>query len=1715
MDSATFNNNSAGLNGGAVSVQTVENEEDLSVTFESSRFYNNAADGSGGAIYVDSSGDVECWLDIYYSCVFENNTAALNGGAVAVQANNLGDARFNFGKINFSNNSAVGGSGGAVSINAYNSGYVEIELEAVNLTNNTAGVDGGAVSSNAADCDSIKIRLSAVNLTNNIAGVDGGAVFINSSNANSAKLSLRADDETSFENNIAGVNGGAMAVQTDNVNKVEFELYSHVFQNNSATTGSGGAIAINVTGDISNEIGFYIQGNSFENNTAGLNGGAMALQSDVPIDLILGGVSFINNTASVDGGAIYFNSTENSLLNLYNSKFEYNTAFCGGAMYLSNVRGTVSGISFLKNKANSTNITYAHENDDLTLTFSGHENYINAIYAENCDSLSFEDDVIYWNGTVTTVGNAGIINSENETGINITLEIEGIDNPVVLMTDKLGQVHFSTLGLADGEYNFTAYHEDDDYYTPILTKGKFTIKSSSIDTNLTVSVIDIVYGQNATVNVTLTDINGNKLTGVIVNVTIDGQTYEIEINNGFGSRNISGLAAKDKYVVNATFKGNETYNSSNATDNFTVFRANSTVNINVTNVTYDAAVGVNVTVVNATSVTYTLKYANGTIISQNIPITDLKNNLTLTLGAGNYSITVFNAENENFTGSDASANFTVFKAKSLVEIAKIANVTYNATVSVEFNVTNATAVTYVVKTADGRIVVANTTFSDVVSVGNVIALPVLGAGNYTIVIANAENANYTGFVASANFTVYKSSSMVEITAGNVTYPDNVTVSVKVTNATNVTYVIKTADGAVVVANTIWADLNKNITLDLAAGNYTITVANAGNDNITGSVSSANFTVAKANSTLTVNNITFQHKGSNTTTVDYEGATNVTAFIVEIEGADVAIGDKVITVSGLSAGNYTLRVTTVPDTNHTAVTKDVNVTVFKAGSSVDVDVDNATYGGNVEFSVDVVNMTNVSCTVKAADGTVIAENVNETELSEVLNNLAAGNYTVIVFNAENDNFAGSSDSANFTIFKAGSNVTVSVGNVTYNANVVVTVDVVNKTAVTYTVKTVAGAIIVDNVVASELPIVLSDLGAGNYTITVSNADSANITGSSASANFTVFKAGSNVTVDIDNATYGSDIDFSVGVVNKTTVTYIIKTAEGAVIIDTVNNTEFTDVLGNLSAGNYTVIVSNADNDNFTGSSASDNFTIFRAGSNVTVSVDNVTYGSDVTVNVTVENKTSVTYTVKTADGSTVVENVEAGSLQIVLTNLAAGNYTVVVTNAQNENYTGSCAEANFTVSKASSTVNASDITFTVGESGNTTVTYTGATGVEAVIVDYADVVKVEINVITVSNLEVGNYTMIIATVPDANHTSVSIEVNVTVNPISDYDMMVNSTSPTPGENATVTVQVPENATGNVTVTLENGTNYTGEINNGTATVNIPNLPAGDNNVTVTYPGDDKYAGKTSTATIHVKKVLIDADDMKRGWDSPYDYQARLIYDDGTALANRTLKFVVNGKEYNITTDSNGVAKLTESKLAVGTYNVTVIDPETGANVTKTATIVKRLVENKDLTMDYKDGHKYVVRAIGDDGNPVGANVVVQIKINGVTYKIKTDKNGYARLPINLIPKKYTATSTYHKTTVKNKVTVKQILKIKKTVKVKKGKKIVLKATLKYTNGKALKNKKITFKFKGKKYTAKTNKKGVAKVTIKNKKVLKKLKKGKKYNYSAKYIKDVVKGKVKIR
>ena len=174
---------------------------------------------------------------------------------------------------------------------------------------------------------------------------------------------------------------------------------------------------------------------------------------------------------------------------------------------------------------------------------------------------------------------------------------------------------------------------------------------------------------------------------------------------------------------------------------------------------------------------------------------------------------------------------------------------------------------------------------------------------------------------------------------------------------------------------------------------------------------------------------------------------------------------------------------------------------------------------------------------------------------------------------------------------------------------------------------------------------------------------------------------------------------------------------------------------------------------------------------------------------------------------------------------------------------------------------------------------------------------------------------------------------------------------------------------------------------------------------------------------------------------------------------------------------------------------------------------KIINNKNITVDYGSGSYFTVQVVTADGHSVGAGAKVKFTINKKTKTVTTDKNGIAKIKITDIPKKYTITTKYMGKTYKNTVTVKHVIKTSKITVKKTAKKFTLKATLKI-NGKLVKGKIIKFKFNGKTYKAKTNKKGIAqKILTKN--VIKKLKKGKKYTVQVTYKKDTIKTTVKIK
>ena len=271
-------------------------------------------------------------------------------------------------------------------------------------------------------------------------------------------------------------------------------------------------------------------------------------------------------------------------------------------------------------------------------------------------------------------------------------------------------------------------------------------------------------------------------------------------------------------------------------------------------------------------------------------------------------------------------------------------------------------------------------------------------------------------------------------------------------------------------------------------------------------------------------------------------------------------------------------------------------------------------------------------------------------------------------------------------------------------------------------------------------------------------------------------------------------------------------------------------------------------------------------------------------------------------------------------------------------------------------------------------------------------------------------------------------------------------------------------------------------NGVATFKI-DFNVGIYRITITNPGTGESISRTIGVTTD---DTISADNVAAVYKDGSKFSATFTDQYGVPLANASVTFKVGETSIIATTDINGTASFVVDSNA-GNYNVTIINPN-GQSIVRTLAVspAATALTAPAVTTIYNVAKNLVVTLKDANGNAI-SNAKITINLNGKATPVTTDKNGQAKLAINLPAKTYTATITYNgdnnhiksTTTAKvvvNKATPKLTAK-KATFKAKtKTKKYSI--VLKDNKGKAIKKAKVTLKVKGKTYKAITNSKGKA-------------------------------------
>ena len=627
-----------------------------------------------------------------------------------------------------------------------------------------------------------------------------------------------------------------------------------------------------------------------------------------------------------------------------------------------------------------------------------------------------------------------------------------------------------------------------------------------------------------------------------------------------------------------------------------------------------------------------------------------------------------------------------------------------------------------------------------------------------------------------------------------------------------------------------------------------------------------------------------------------------------------------------------------------------------------------------------------------------------------------------------------------------------------------------------------------IVNGSAKLTLSDLPAGVYYIEAKYNGNSIVTESYNSTKFTIDLIDSSIAVEAKDIKCGEEAVITATVTNGATgtVTFFVN---GKTYVVDITDSVATLKIADLTTGDYPVFAYYNGDKYYKTSYNSTTFNVAKLASTTTVNVSDIKVGEDAVISIAVPEITSGVVSVTVGDAIYNVAVVD-GKGTLTLSGLASGSYDVVAKFNGDDKYLASEDSAKFNVTKLASTIDIAVDNIKVGENAVISVALPeDATGEVIISVNgknYTVMTKYGMANVTISDLANGTYSVDVFYNGDDIYAPIKNSTAFTVSKVSDYNMTVDIADIVKGENATITVSVPEDGTGSVIVTI-NGTDYKGTVVNGTAKVIIPGLDEGTYKVVTFYTGDNKYDSMIVNGTITVNKntkTTLTMDNLVKYFNGPQKLMAKLVDGFGNPIANATVYFTINGKVYARITDENGTASIA-IRLLPGEYKASALFNGTDdydMAAVNASVLVKNTILGNDTTLYFRNGTQYVAKFLDSNGKAL-ANTDVKFNINGVFYTRVTDENGIARLNIRLDPASYIITA-YNPVTGEQKANEVTVLPriIAKDLSMKYLDGSTFNAALVDGQGKAIFGVNITFNINGVFYHRTTNADGVTKLNI---------------------------------
>ena len=1188
-----------------------------------------------------------------------------------------------------------------------------------------------------------------------------------------------------------------------------------------------------------------------------------------------------------------------------------------------------------------------------------------------------------------------------------------------------------------------------------------------IKTKINVDVNDnLTYMDDLNISVNIKGDDNLNPDGVVL-IFISDNVYNITLKNGCANYQIHGLNP-GSYELKVSYNGSYNYFKSYYTSKVTVNKRSVYMNLTVPEFFIDQSYYVNVNIGPEGSQSTALLYVDG-VRRKIINLYDYKENrIALTgFGEGEYNITIVYMENTYFKSTNVSGILKIKKYKPVFNITA-PDIMIGETQTIKITVTPEDLRGEAILNINGNNyqVFINDTITSI-TVSN------LRDGEYNLNLVFDGDAKFSKSTASHTFNVLK-------------YPTNLTV-----------------------------DINYNE--DTFKGNVHVKTSNK---SITGEVSVyVNYKVYREFILMSENVTSYEHN-------DF----NYSFRLIEPSG--VPLPSRVVTINfenrlydvttdsdgygyfklNLNAGNYTISA----DYKNQKITNNLEVKriIFNLTST------NATYGSPVVFTASF-DKDIKGCVNFTVDG-VLSEMayISDGKAQLAISYINVGIYSVGAFYS-NDYFNSTTQSSIFKVDKTDSIFDLAVSNVISgeDANITLTLSSNASGEVIFVLDGQRHVVEIKN---NHAVLFVSNIKGANHIINVTYDGDGNYNPKSLNSTFYIKDLRSRLLLTVADITYGETLNASVKLDANTTgnVTFIV-----ANLTKTVNIADGEAVISidYLNAGDYNLTVVYDGDVYYISSFNSTNFKVFKANSTINIQ-SNAVLGENVLIYAYLSPKATGVVSFSMPGYYTSRDKVIDDAIALwYISPLDTGAYTIKAHYSGDNNYYPSNTSyvINITQRKSKLSVEIKDATvneriiITVRLTSND-INLNGTVAVKINSREYNVRVSNGKGSLVIGKLPIGNYSYDALYEGDENYTGESLRGSFRVDEIIDVDLKSQNLSMYYKADQKLEVLLSD-VSGNpledqmINVNLNNRDYQLTTDSEGMAYLDL-NLNKGNYTALIHYGGSERYCSKDLEVSVNVKST-VEGIDVKKQYGTSSQYFAFFLDSNGKALGNCKVTFRIGDRVFSETTLPNGISRL-NINLSPGTYIIQAINPKTGEIACNSIVIYDRLMGNSDLTQNYCEGKYYSVRAYTSDGSIVRAGENVIMKVDGKTYSVKTNAQGYASLKIDLKPGTYSITASYGGVTVKNKLIIKSIIHAK-NVKVKKSaSKVKIKVSLKKVNGKYLKGKKITLKFKKKTFKAKTNSKGVAIFTIK-KNVYKKLKTSKKYTYQVIYKNDKVKRNIRFK